>query len=217
MLSSRTPASEPSTDHRTKPRLRGRRKTLTVASVLLALMGGVVAGSGTAVAQPVPGACTQTCNAPYPGTTRQEWNAAVEAADFWANHSIDFNQVDWSNARSYYHLDDWAGRGWPAASFGNQWFGYWHPGQGTRFVYYGGTYHDWDGALAGLEQFEGESSRNAFSSGNGRTSPYVEYDIDYYGSARSSRNARRIVRNSRTGRVYVTFDHYRSFTYMGRW
>ncbi|WP_030949566.1 ribonuclease domain-containing protein [Streptomyces sp. NRRL S-646] len=146
-----------------------------------------------------------------------DWNAALDAANFWANHQIDWHQTDWSGGRSYYHLDQWAGRGWPGQTTGNQWFGYWESAtRRTEFVYYGGTYNDWNGLVSYAEQnLRGVSTSRAFSSGNGRTAPYVEYDIDYYGAARSSRNARRIVRNPLTGNVVATFDHYQSFEYLG--
>ncbi|MGW1783671.1 hypothetical protein ACWCQQ_31760 [Streptomyces sp. NPDC002143] len=185
-------------------------------SMLLALVGGAIADSGTAIAAPPSGSCTQTCNNPPGGATVGDWNAALQAADFWANHSIDFNQVDYYNARSYYHLDFWNGRGWPSQSFGNQWFGYWEPGHGTQFVYYGGRYNDWGGDISLIETYHGGTSTTAFSSGNGRTAPYVEYDIDYYAAPGTARNARRIIRNPNTRNVYVTFDHYQSFFYLGR-
>ena len=217
MSSTLAPASTPTAERHPKRRLRGHRRALTVASVLLALVGGVVTDAGTAFAQPpAPGACTQTCNNPPAGVSSADWNDALEAADFWANHSIDFNQVDWYSARSYYHLDQWNGHGWPAQSFGNQWFGYWHPGLGTRFVYYGGTYNDWDGSVSAIEHARGVSNSQAYSTSGRTTAPYVEYDIDYYNAPRSSRNARRLVRNPNTRDVYVTYDHYQSFYYLGQ-
>jgi hypothetical protein len=215
------PVSEPSEAPRPRPmhRLGAGRRILTVLSVLLALVGGAVAESGTAFAQTPSGSCTHTCNNPPGGVTQANWNEALEAADFWANHTIDFNAVNWSGGRSYYHLDNVAGRGWPGQNTGNQWFGYWEPYlHHTEFVYYGGRYNDYNGLLAYHEQNTlGVSSSQAFSTGNGRTAPYVEYDMDYYSAARSSRNARRIVRNPNTGNTYVTYDHYQSFYYLGRY
>ncbi|MGW0712963.1 hypothetical protein ACWD4G_44785 [Streptomyces sp. NPDC002643] len=212
-------ASAPETERPTKTRFRRGRRALTVAGVLLALVGGAVAESGTAFAQAPPGSCTVTCNNPPGGSgiSRANWNVAVEAADFWANHMIDYNQVDYSNGRSYYHLDRWAGRGWPSARTGTQWFGYWDSNtHSTNFVYFGGRFNDYGGNLAWQEQHaQGVSASQAYSTGNGRLSPYVEYDIDYYHSAGSARNARRIVRNSITGNVYATFDHYATFDYIG--
>ncbi|MET9080716.1 ribonuclease domain-containing protein [Streptomyces sp. NPDC004237] len=209
----------PSTERPMKTRLRRGRRALTVTGVLLALVSGAVAGSGTAFAAPPSGSCTVTCNNPPVGSniSHADWNAAVEAADFWANHMIDWNQVDYSHGHAYYHLDPWAGRGWPGASSGNQWFGYWDSNtHSTNFIYYGGRFNDYSQDLSWQEQHaQGVSSSRAYSTGNGRLSPYVEYDIDYYRSASSSRNARRIVRNTLTGNVYATFDHYQTFDYIG--
>lgn len=216
MTSSPVPASV--AERSAKPRVRGHRRVLTVAGVLLALIGGVATEPGAAFAQAPAGTCTQFCNNPPAGVSVGDWNAAVETANFWSDHQIDFAAVDWSNAQSYYHLDYWQGHGWPGQTTGNQWFGYWENGVGTRFVYYGGTYNDYNGLLSNFEQnSHGATSSQAFSTGNGRTAPYVEYDMDYYTAARSSRNARRIVRNPNTGNVYATFDHYNSFYYLGRY
>lgn len=216
-------ASAPDADRRTKPRLRGHRRVLTVASVLLALVGGAIADSGTAFAQPPSGTCTQTCNNPPAGITAADWNAALEAADFWANHQIDWMATNWSGGRSYYHLNDDAGRGWPGQRYGNQWFGYWEPSvHRTQFIYYGGVYNDWNGNLSWFEQTaHGGTTSNSYSTYRDRfgithNAPYVEYDIDYYGAARTQRNARRIIRNPNTGNVFATFDHYQSFEYLGR-
>ncbi|MEV0227724.1 ribonuclease domain-containing protein [Streptomyces sp. NPDC050704] len=221
MSSTLAPTSATDAERPTKPRLRGRRRALTVAGLLLALVGGAIGESGTAIAQAPPGSCTQWCNNPPAGSgvSRADWNAAVEAADFWANHAIDFNQVDYSYGHSYYHLYWHPNRGWPHAGFGNQWFGYRDRYTGhTEFVYYGGTFHDRSGDLAWQEQnAQHVSASQAYSTDRTHTSPYVEYDIDYHGSARSSRNARRIVRNSITGNVYVTYDHYATFMYLGHY
>lgn len=210
------PASD--VERRKKPRLRGRR-VLTIASMLLALAGGgVIADAGTALAQPPSGACTHTCNNPPAGVSVQEWNAALEAADFWANHTPDWHTLNYYRLRSYIHLDNVAGRGWPGQGSGNRWFGYWEPSiQRTQFIYYGGVYNDWNGLLSNYEHQLGRSGSQAYSSGNGRTAPYVEYDIDYYGAPNTQRNARRIVRNPLTGDTFATFDHYQSFEYMGRY
>ncbi|MFM9596617.1 hypothetical protein DF268_02315 [Streptomyces sp. V2] len=55
------PEPAPDAERRTnKSRLRGRRRVLTVAKVLLALLGGVIAGTSPAFAQTPPGSCTHT-------------------------------------------------------------------------------------------------------------------------------------------------------------
>jgi hypothetical protein len=222
MSSTLSPASASDAERRAKPRLRGRRRILTVASVLLALTGGVLSDTGTAFAQPPAGYCTQTCNNPPAGVSRAEWNAAIEAANFWSNHRIDFHTVNWAGGRSYYHLDQIAGAGWPPRSTGNQWFGYWDWNlRHTEFIYYGGTYNDWNGNLSSFERgYHGGTTHNSYSTYRDRFgithySPYVEYDIDYYATPGSSRNARRVVRNSITGATFATFDHYSSWNYMG--
>ncbi|MFJ8026794.1 hypothetical protein [Streptomyces sp. NPDC096311] len=76
--------------------------------------------------------------------------------------------------------------------------------------------------VANFEQVaHGASSSQAYSTytdSNGVThySPYVEYDIDYYNAPGSSRNSRRLIRNPNTGNAFVTYDHYQSFYYLGR-
>ncbi|SER02457.1 hypothetical protein SAMN04487983_1010142 [Streptomyces sp. yr375] len=92
--------------------------------MLLALAGVMATDTGTAVAAPPPGACTQWCNNPPAGVTQQNWNWAVEAADFWANHWADTTTSSWYGGRSYYRLDQWAGRGWPGQTFGNRWYAF---------------------------------------------------------------------------------------------
>ncbi|MFE3856035.1 hypothetical protein ACFXPN_33510 [Streptomyces griseorubiginosus] len=214
------PEPESAEERRPRPRLRGHRRILAVVGMLLALVGGVFADSGTAFAQPPSGSCTHTCNNPPGGVSRADWNSALEAADFWANHVIDFHAVSYASGRSYYRLDQWAGRGWPGQRTGNQWFGYWEPSiQRTEFVYYGGVYNDYNGDLAYHEQnqFHVPASR-AFSTGNGRTAPYVEYDVDYHAAPNNAgRGLRRIIRNPNTGNTYVTYDHYQTFYYLGHY
>ncbi|WP_327313500.1 ribonuclease domain-containing protein [Streptomyces sp. NBC_01235] len=217
---SRVPEPESSVERGQRSRLRGHRRILSVVGMLLALVGGVAVDSGTAFAQPPSGSCTHTCNNPPAGVSRADWNAANQAADFWANHTIDFHAVNYSGGRSYYHLDQWAGRGWPGQATGGQWFGYWEPSlHRTQFVYYGGRFNDNGGNLANHEQnFLHVSASRAFSTGNGRTAPYVEYDLDYHNVVDNrARGQRRIVRNPNTGNTYVTYDHYQSFYYLGRW
>lgn len=218
MSSSLDTASASDTESRTKPRLRGRRRILTVAGVLLALVGGVIAEGGAASAQSPTGYCTQTCNNPPFGVTHAAWNQALEAADFWANHSIDFNQVVRSGWSSYYRLDRGHG-GWPDQFWGRNWYGYYEPSQGRdQFVYYGGTYNDYNGLVTGFEHHRGVSGNNAWqSSASSGNAPYVEYDVDYYNTPGSSRNSpARIVRNPRSGNTYVSYDHYSSFYFLGR-
>ncbi|WP_327743356.1 hypothetical protein OHO28_08380 [Streptomyces europaeiscabiei] len=223
MPPSLAPAPAPDAERRTdKPRLRGRRRVLTVISVLLALLGGVIAGSGPAFAQTPPGSCTHTCNNPPGGVSQADWNHALQAADFWANSNINLHQTLWSGARSYYELDHTPGRGWPGAALGNNWYGY-QTAHGNQFIYYGGTYNDWNGTLSWYEQntFHVSAAR-AFTTYTDRfgvthTAPYVEYDTDSYTAARTSRNAWRIVRNVDTGHTFVTYDHYASFYYLGQY
>lgn len=222
MSSTLVEASAPDAERRKTPRLRGRRRILTVASLLLALVGGAVAESGTALAQTPPGTCTQTCHHPPAGVSQAEWDGALEAASFWANHYIDFNAVvryrsGW-RINSYYRLDPWASHGWPPARFGNQWFGYrdTHTHR-DQFLYYGGTFNDNQGLVSAIEQARGIRADRAFSSDNRRTAPYVEYDLDYWDQPWGvpNRGIRRLVRNPNSGNVYVTFNHYTSFYYLG--
>ncbi|WP_157849651.1 hypothetical protein [Streptomyces novaecaesareae] len=145
------PAPAPDVDRRKKAPLRGRRRILTVASVLLALVGGTVAQSAPAFAQPPTGACTQTCNNPPGGISPQDWNAALEAADFWANHRIDWQTNTWNQGNSYAWLTPAQNAGWPGQATGNRWFGYYEtnqPNQHVQFIYYGGRFDDRDGLLS---------------------------------------------------------------------
>jgi len=196
--------------------MRGRR-ALTVAGVLLALVGGA---AGTAVAQPPPGQCRQWCNQPPSGNppiSNQAWNDAERAADFWANHEID-PHVPQGRA-GIGRLEQQAGHGWPGQAGGNRWFDFWDSrAHADRYIYYGGRFNDREGNLAWFEQQRGVPSSRAFSTGNGRTAPYVEYDIDEHTSTRSQdRGLRRIVRNPLTGNVFVTFDHYQTFAWLGKY
>lgn len=219
--------SVPATQRHSKPRLRGRRRlALTAAGALLALIGaGGLVKAGTASAQPVnppPGACTQTCNQPPSGVSTEDWNAALEAADFWANHYIDWN--GWVRTGNWgsgvWTLEHWQGHGWPAAINGGHWYAIHSavaPGR-YDYLYYGGRFHDYGGLISNFERYHGGTAATSFSSGSGRTAPYVEYDLDYWSSTSPAggRGARRIVRNPNTGNVYVTYDHYTSFYFLGR-
>ncbi|WP_416979606.1 ribonuclease domain-containing protein [Streptomyces sp. T028] len=223
MSSTLVEASAPDAERRKTPRLRGRRRILTVASVLLALVGGAVAESGTALASTPPGTCTQTCNNPPGGVSRAEWNGVLQAASFWANHYIDFNAVVGYRSglrfHNYYRLDTWAGHGWPHAGFGRQWYAYWdNRTRRNQFLYYGGTFNDRSGLISTIEQARGVPASRAFSTDRRRTAPYVEYDVDYWDHpwGTPDRGARRFVRNPNSGNVYYTNDHYRSFYYVGR-
>ncbi|MFC5661671.1 hypothetical protein ACFP3U_01600 [Kitasatospora misakiensis] len=223
MSTALVPTAAADADRRKKAPLRGRRRILTVASVLLALAGGTVAESAPAFAQAPSGACTQTCNNPPGGISPQDWNAALEAADFWANHRIDWQTNTWNQGSSYVWLTPAQSAGWPGQATGNRWFGYYEPNQPNQhvqFIYYGGRFDDRDGLLAWYEHQRGVSDSQAWSTytdrwGNTHYSPFVEYDIDYYPNAQVPRNARRIVRNVNNGNVYATFDHYQSFEYLG--
>ncbi|GAA2518705.1 ribonuclease domain-containing protein [Streptomyces longisporus] len=220
MSSSLDTASASDAERRTKrPRLRGRRRILTVASVVLALMGGVIAEAGTASAQPPAAQCPAACYAgPPAGVQQVDWDDANIAATWWANNNIDFSRVVRSGWSRYYRIDGAQGHGWPDAFWGRNWYGFYEPGVGRdQFIYYGGTFNDNAGVITRAEINHGVSSNDAWQSSQVHgNSPYVEYDIDYYGSAGASRNARRLVRNTRSGNVYATFDHYNSFYYLGR-
>ncbi|MET9970202.1 ribonuclease domain-containing protein [Streptomyces sp. NPDC006356] len=213
MSSSLAEATAPDAERRKKPRLRGRR-ALTVAGVLLALVGGT---AGTAIAQPPPAPCIQWCNNPpggSPSISNEEWNDAQEAATFWANHRVD-PHYNWGIGQ----LDYAAGHGWPGQAEGGRWYDFWDSAaHATRFIYYGGRYNDRGGDLASFEQ---QARRvppsRAFSTGNGRTAPYVEYDIDEHARTRGQdRGLRRIIRNPLTGNVFATWDHYQTFAWLGK-
>ncbi|GAA3796757.1 hypothetical protein GCM10022403_033340 [Streptomyces coacervatus] len=220
MSSSLDTASASDAERRTKrPRLRGRRRILTVASIALALLGGSVAESGAAFAQPPSAQCPAACYAGAPAGVQQvDWDDANEAATWWANNNVDFNAASVRSGWSWYHrIDAHPGGGWPDSFWGQNWYAFYEPGIGRdQFIYYGGTFHDRAGLVTQAERNHGVSSNDAWQSSavNGN-SPYVEYDIDYYGSANDPRNARRLVRNTRTGNVYATFDHYQTFYYLG--
>ncbi len=83
-------ASAPDAERPKKPPIRGRRRILIIAGVLLSLLGGTVAESGVAIAAPPPGQCTRWCGQPPSGSgiTNGEWDAAEEAANWWANNHI---------------------------------------------------------------------------------------------------------------------------------
>jgi hypothetical protein len=203
------------------PRTRGRHRVMIVASVLVALTGGLVAGAGSASAEPPPGNCNSVCNeAPPPGAgvSEQEWGNAVRAADFWANHQTNQHDVIRTGATSSVHtLDYHAGSGWPPDQYGNHWYGYWDShAHRNEFVYYGGRYDDSEELVTFLEQARGASSSRAYSSHPNHPAPYVEYDMDAYQAPGAARNETRLVRNPNTGNVYATFDHYQSFNYLGR-
>lgn len=219
MSSALASASAPDVERRKTPQMRARRRVLAVASMLLALTGGVIASTGTASAQTPPGACTHTCNNPPGGISAADWNAALQAADFWANHYIDFNGAVWYRFWEYRRLEHWAGHGWPGQATGQRWYGYFDNNQNAQFIYYGGTFNDYNGDVAAFEQnspLTHASPSQAFSTGNGRTAPYVEYDMDSYNAPGTQRNARRIIRNTITGNTFVTYDHYKTFAYLGR-
>ncbi|MET8980067.1 hypothetical protein ABZX85_31130 [Streptomyces sp. NPDC004539] len=222
-MSSSATMSAPDTERDKTPRIRGRRRAMIVASVLLALTGGVAAGSGTAFAQTPPGHCNAICNQSPPGGTgvsQAAWNAAVQAADFWANHYIDHTTVVRTSLRnSYYVLDQHAGAGWPGQAGGGQWYAYWDErSHNNQFVYYGGRYNDYNGLVSTIEQARGVPASRAFSTQGRNTAPYVEYDMDSYNQPNPAggRDSWRLVRNPNSGNVYVTFDHYQSFDYLGR-
>lgn len=192
---------------------------MIAASVLVALTGGLVAGGGSASAQTPPGNCNSVCNqAPPPSVSEHQWDNAVRAADFWANHQTDRHDMIRTGASSsvptlIYH----GGSGWPPASQGDQWYGYWDSRQhANEFVYTGGRYDDSDGLLSWAEQNRGASSSRAHSSHPGSPAPYVEYDLDAYQRPGAARSGSRLIRNPSTGNVYATFDHYQSFNFLGR-
>lgn len=222
MSSTLAPATAPAAERRVKPRSGVLRRFLTLASVLIALVVGTIGGTGTAFAQVPPGSCPASCGITAPqGVSETVWRDTVQAANFWANSNIDFFQVIWSGGRSYYDLDHTPGRGWPGAGHGRNWYAY-QSGTGNQFIYYGGTFHDYNGDITFFEtQVMHVSAAQAYSTYTDRwgirhNSPYVEYDMDSYPAARTARNARRIIRNVNTGHTFVTYDHYTSFYYIAQ-
>ncbi|MFF4799948.1 hypothetical protein ACFY1U_16290 [Streptomyces sp. NPDC001351] len=218
MSSSLDTVSASDAERRTKrPRLRGRRRILAVASIALALLGGTVAESGAAFAQSPPGACTQWCNNPPAGVNQQDWNEAVMAADFWANHYIDWNSRVNYGWGQYRILQPWNGHGWPGRGDGQRWYAY-RDGRGYGYVYYGGEYEDRNGFLT---QFDigahGGNSSTSYQHGPNGPSSYIEYDINGHNAPNDPRDAWRIVRNVNNGNTYATFDHYNSWNYLGRY
>ncbi|MBV1942397.1 hypothetical protein KUF83_38525 [Streptomyces sp. BV286] len=100
-----------------------------------------------------------------------QWDNAVRAADFWANHQTDRHDVIRTGATSSVpSLIHHGGAGWPPASEGDQWYGYWDSHQhANEFVYTGGRYDDSEELLTFAEQARGASSSRAYSSHPGRT------------------------------------------------
>lgn len=220
MSSSLAETSAPEAEQTKKPRLRGGRRILTVASVLLALVGGAVAQSDAAFAQSPPGTCNACTLPPVPaGVNANAWREAFQAASFWANHYIDFSQtVRYNLLNRVFCLEPWPGHGWPGARYNGGWYGY-EDGHGhNRYIYYGGTYNDYNTEITRLEHARGISSSHAYATGPRRSAPYVEYDVNDWAQPWGvpNRGDWRLVRNPNSGNVYVTFQHYKpgSFHYL---
>ncbi|MFD7902363.1 hypothetical protein ACFV4F_07115 [Kitasatospora sp. NPDC059722] len=215
------PAPAPDAGRPKKPGTSKRRRAMIVAGMVLALMGGAVSTANAVVPQPVycPQNCWQERNPPN-GVNWGDWQDANSATAFWANYNI-----DWGNTTfGYRDLSPQWGHGWPAQVYGGTWYAYFEPNYSAdRFIYYGGTFNDYGGNLTAEERAHGVGGAQAWATqGYGQSAnraPYVEYDMDVYTQANppGGRNARRIVRNPNSGNVYVTFDHYNTFHYLGRW
>ncbi|MFI9169326.1 hypothetical protein [Streptomyces lincolnensis] len=222
MSSTIAPDQARAEEERTKRRpLRRSHRMLTVVGVLLSLVAGVAATEGTASAQP-PTSC-YTCHTQQPaGVTAQDWHDAQDAANFWSNRHINWSEATWRSTRSGFHWDSYyrldnGGPGWPDPPTGYQgWFYLQYPNTNTqRFMYTGGTYRDDSHILRNAEMGRGVTPGNAQG---GAQSGYREYDIDSHtgpGGRGVSRGQRRIVRNIHSGHVYATFDHYKTFHYLG--
>lgn len=83
---------------------------------------------------------------------------------------------------------------------------------GHTWIYHGGRYYDYDRQLRNYgSNYYGAADTTLY---NG---PYYEYDVYGHTSTSASRGAARLVRNSVTGDVFFSPDHYSNFYYIGTW
>ncbi|GAA3804781.1 hypothetical protein GCM10022403_043370 [Streptomyces coacervatus] len=210
-------------------RLKAHARKAAIPAMLLSITIGGVGVSATAHAAEGPSCASlpaQTCPAQAPqrgaqpsNVSDQDWRGAVTAADFWNTHGVDtFHGMHELVTHENQHFTG----GWPGGT-GRSDAGWYHFYTGsfwnrqTHWIWYGGVFQDRGVQLQHLEQSFGVSAANA----NGGHNVYREYDMLAYtgGAAPGSgrRGTYRIVRNTHTGHVYATFDHYRTFHYLGRW
>ncbi|MDO0933902.1 ribonuclease domain-containing protein [Streptomyces sp. DG2A-72] len=215
-------------------RLRDRARKAAVPAMLLSITIGGVGVSATAHAAEGPScfsAPAQTCPAPAPapaplpprgdqpaGISNQQWRGAASAAEFWSREGVSNIQGD------RFHLvapgeRGYPGQGWPGniTQGARAWY---HFDTGTsrvrehHYIYYGGLFRDGRHVIQGLEERHHVTPNNA----DGSQDIYREYDVHAWNHAQTGiRGRERIVRNTRNGHVYATFDHYGSFHYLGRW
>ncbi|MEW2119289.1 ribonuclease domain-containing protein [Streptomyces sp. NPDC005474] len=214
--------SAPPAERKKKPRPRRLGRALAIAGMAFALLGGTIETASATVPAEVfcPHDCWQEQNIPA-GVNWGQWQDANSAAAFWANYNFQWGYYEYTpNGTAYDRISWHRYQGWPAQVYGGRWVGYWEGSrQQSRFMYYGGLYNDYGRQVSNEERRRGVGAADAYSTFTdnwGRhNAPYVEYDMDAYTSP-TGRNDRRLVRNPRTGHVYVTFDHYNTFHYLGR-
>ncbi|WP_333493421.1 hypothetical protein [Kitasatospora cathayae] len=156
------------------------------------------AGAGTSVAAPPP----PPAPAPVSGSDahpQQPPAFMVDAIRLW-------EQIGWPNATNIGNRE-WVNAG----SFVN-------PSTHQRvneLLFTGGTYNDRDGSLRRFMNTGGAGPSSVNAGG-----AFQEYNTTVYHVPENSnipgRDTNRIVRNIRTGDVFWTTDHYKSFHYMGR-
>lgn len=211
-------------------RLRAHARKAAIPVMLLGITVSGVGVSASAHAASAPSCSSlpsQTCPAapaPLPargsqpaGISNQDWRGAQTAATFWSNEGVSTSNPSRLAARGE---SGFPGNGWPGSSNPNArgWYAY---DTGTSRVqehwevYYGGVFQDRQGDVARLELRHHVSQNNASGSNN----VYREYDVNSWQRVGNHhpRDAQRLVRNTRNGHVYATFDHYGSFHYLGTW
>ncbi|PWG11142.1 hypothetical protein DF268_23435 [Streptomyces sp. V2] len=219
-MSSTEALETPSVQRSLSSRLLAHARKAVIPALLL---GATVGGLGlSTAAQAADGPqcppTAQTCRAEAPwrgeqpnGVSNEDWNGANTAAQFWSDHQTV------RQGSSGGHLVTGQG-GWPGDTAGRGWYsfttGSWR-NRTTWWIYYGGQFWDRDNRVAHHEEFDyGVSAWDA----NGGGGQYREYDVfAHTGTDSGIRGKVRIVRNTRNGHVYATFDHYGSFHYLGRW
>lgn len=212
-------------------RLKAHARKAAIPALLLSITFGGIGVSTTAHAASAPSCTTvpaQTCPAQAPlrgaqpnvrGITDRDWRGAVTAAGFWNTHGVDhFHGMHELVTHENQHFTG----GWPGGT-GRSDAGWYHFTTGswlhrqTHWIWYGGVFRDRNQQLERLERSFGVSQSRA----NGANGVYREYDMLAYTRANApgsgTRGTYRIVRNTHTGHVYATFDHYKTFHYLGRW